>query len=79
MDPDPWMPGDAIQKALTLHFSIGYRVRHFELAVAMLAAGRIDSSAMITDTVGFDQFSAAFEALKKPSTDCKVILEPSAG
>ena len=78
MDPDPWSPGSAIQKALTFRFSIGYRVRHYEQAVAMLAAGRIDSSAMITQTVPFEQFSAAFEALKHPSTECKVILEPAA-
>ncbi len=77
MAPDKWSPAVAIQKALSLRFSIGYRVRHFQLAVDMLAAERIDSSAMITGTVGFDGFSAAFEALKRPSTECKVMLEPT--
>jgi (R,R)-butanediol dehydrogenase/meso-butanediol dehydrogenase/diacetyl reductase len=78
MQGDAWQPGSAIQKALTFRFSVGYRVRHFELAVAMLAAGRISSAPMITRTVGFALFAAAFEALKHPGAECKVILEPSA-
>ena len=78
MGADEWKPASAIQMALTFHFSIGYRVRHFQLAVDMLAAGRIHASAMITRTVGFEQFADAFEALKRPSTQCKVILEPAA-
>jgi (R,R)-butanediol dehydrogenase/meso-butanediol dehydrogenase/diacetyl reductase len=78
MGSDPWRPGSAIQKALTFRFSLGYRVRHFELAVEMLAAGRISSDAMITRTVGFAQFPAAFEALKRPGAECKLILEPRA-
>jgi (R,R)-butanediol dehydrogenase/meso-butanediol dehydrogenase/diacetyl reductase len=78
MDSDTWRPGSAIQKALTLRFSLGYRVRHFQLAVDMLAAGRIQSSAMITGTVDFARFPAAFEALKRPGGECKVILEPRA-
>lgn len=78
MQSDAWKPGSAMQKALTFRFSLGYRVRHFELAVDLLAAGRIQSAAMITRTVGFEQFAAAFEALKRPGSDCKVILEPRA-
>jgi (R,R)-butanediol dehydrogenase/meso-butanediol dehydrogenase/diacetyl reductase len=76
MQGDAWQPASAIQKALTLRFSVAYRVRHFELAVAMLAAGRISSAAMITRAVSFAQFPAAFEALKRPGADCKLMLEP---
>lgn len=79
MGADEMSPGSAIQKALTLHFSIAYRVRHFQLAVDMLAAERVHSSAMITETVAFEQFPDAFEALKRPTTQCKVILEPATG
>jgi threonine dehydrogenase-like Zn-dependent dehydrogenase len=31
---------------------------------------------MITDTVSFDQFPAAFEALRNRTTQCKVMLDP---
>jgi hypothetical protein len=30
---------------------------------------------MVTDVVGFDRFPAAFEDLKHPSDQCKVLLE----
>ncbi len=30
----------------------------------------------ITDVVGMAAFPGAFEALKKPTSQCKVILEP---
>ena len=79
MGADSFLPGAAIQKAITLRFSIAYRVRHFAHAVAMLAARRIDSAPMITSSVGFEAFSAAFEALHCPGTECKVLLEPGSG
>jgi hypothetical protein len=31
---------------------------------------------MVTDVVDLDAFSVAFEALKTPSSQCKVMLEP---
>jgi len=77
MGTDSWRPGSAIQKGLTLRFSIGYRVRHFRLAVEMLAAGRIQAAPMISRTLGFAEFSAAFESLKRPGAECKLILQPA--
>ncbi len=78
MEEDRWSPQMALAKAVTLRFSMAYRVRHFAQAVGMLGAGRVDPSAMISRTVDFDGFSAAFEALKQPGSDCKVILGPAA-
>jgi len=31
---------------------------------------------MVTDRIGLDALPAAFEALRKPSTECKVLVEP---
>jgi threonine dehydrogenase-like Zn-dependent dehydrogenase len=45
--------------------------------VAMLAEKRIDVSAMITDIVSLDELPAAFEALKTPSHQCKVLTKMS--
>ncbi len=36
----------------------------------------LETALMVTDVVDFDGFSAAFEALKHPTTQCKVMLEP---
>jgi len=76
MEPDTILPFVAMSKELTVQFVIAYEKRDFELAIAMIDQGRIASDEMITDVVGFDAFSQAFEALKRPTTQCKVMLEP---
>jgi threonine dehydrogenase-like Zn-dependent dehydrogenase len=53
-----------------------YRRRDFEIVVDMLGRGRIEAGGLVTDRVGFDRFAEAFEALKKPSDQIKVMLEP---
>jgi (R,R)-butanediol dehydrogenase/meso-butanediol dehydrogenase/diacetyl reductase len=76
MLPDTIVPGIAIVKELTLDFVVAYRRADFAFTLDMLAARRIDSKPMITDRVGFDAFPDAFEALRKPTTQCKVLLQP---
>jgi (R,R)-butanediol dehydrogenase/meso-butanediol dehydrogenase/diacetyl reductase len=76
MEPDTIFPFVAMAKEITVQFVIAYEKRDFELAIAMIDQGRVASHEMITDVVGFDEFSEAFEALKRPTTQCKVILEP---
>jgi len=76
MQPDTTMPVKAITKELTLAYAFMYRRQDFELGIELLDSGRIDPAAMITDTVGFDAFPDAFEALKRPSTQCKLLLQP---
>ena len=46
-------------------------------AIDLLDRRRIDPAAMVTDVVGFAAFADAFQALKTPSTQCKVLLEPN--
>src|SRR5262249_56347183 len=45
MGEDHFQPASAIQKGLTLRFSIGYRARHFQPAVELLAPARIQPPA----------------------------------
>jgi len=75
MQPDTLFPAFAIVKGLTLHFVVGYRKQDFQLTLDMLAAGRIAAAPMVTDVVSLAQLPAAFEALKQPTTQCKVMLE----
>jgi (R,R)-butanediol dehydrogenase/meso-butanediol dehydrogenase/diacetyl reductase len=42
----------------------------------MLAAERIDPIPMITDRITLEALPAAFEALRNPSSECKVIVQP---
>ncbi|MGH0037579.1 MAG: alcohol dehydrogenase catalytic domain-containing protein [Myxococcota bacterium] len=76
MQPDTFFPGMGIVKELTLKFVVAYRQSDFRFTIDMLDAERIHAESMVTDVVGLDAFADAFEALKKPTTQCKVMLEP---
>jgi len=73
--PDTIMPLMGIVKELNLQFVLGYRPADFDYVIAMLASDRIDAAAMITDVIDLDALPAAFEALRKPTTQCKVMVE----
>jgi (R,R)-butanediol dehydrogenase/meso-butanediol dehydrogenase/diacetyl reductase len=69
------MPLLGIVKELNLQFVLGYRPADFDYVIAMIAADRIDVAAMITDIVDLDALPSAFEALRTPTHQCKVMLE----
>jgi len=73
--PDTIMPLIGIMKELEIQFVLGYRPADFDYVIAMIAADRVDVAAMVTDIVDLDGLPAAFEALRKPSHQCKVMLE----
>jgi (R,R)-butanediol dehydrogenase/meso-butanediol dehydrogenase/diacetyl reductase len=73
--PDTIMPLIGIMKELEIQFVLGYRPADFDYVIAMIASDRIDVEAMVTDVVNLDGLPAAFEALRKPSHQCKVMLE----
>lgn len=73
--PDTIMPVMGIMKELCVQFVLGYRPEDFDYVIAMIASDRIDVDAMITDIVDLDGLPAAFEALRKPAHQCKVMLE----
>jgi (R,R)-butanediol dehydrogenase/meso-butanediol dehydrogenase/diacetyl reductase len=73
--PDTIMPLMGIMKELEIQFVLGYRPADFDYVIAMIASDRIDVAHMVTDIVDLDALPAAFEALRKPSHQCKVMLE----
>ncbi len=78
MAHDMIYPGRAITKELDLAFAFVYRKHHFGLVLEALAEERIDAARLITDRVGMGGFCDAFEALRHPSRQIKVMLEPHA-
>ena len=74
--PDQFLPLPAIMKELQLQFVLAYRKGDFELIAHLLASDRIDPSPMLTRTVGFDDFPSAFEGLRQPQDQCKIMLDP---
>ncbi len=75
MEEDSWGPISAMNKELDVRFSLGLEPGEIETAIAMLAAGRVDTSAMITNIVAMPELPAAFAELAQPSTQTKVMLE----
>jgi (R,R)-butanediol dehydrogenase/meso-butanediol dehydrogenase/diacetyl reductase len=73
--PDTIMPLFGIIKEINLQFVLGYRPADFDYVIAMIASDRIDVAHMITDIVDLDGLPSAFEALRRPSHQCKVMLE----
>ena len=73
--PDTILPFPALVKELALQFAIAYTREDFETVIAMLAQGRIDASPMVTDIVSLDDMPEAFEALRTPSHQCKVLTK----
>lgn len=72
---DMIMPLVGILKELNLQFVLGYRPPDFDFVIDMIAKDRVEVEHMITDVVTLDQLPAAFEALRKPAHQCKVMLE----
>ena len=68
-----FMPFLALVKELQFQFAIAYTRDDFETVIAMLAQGRIDASEMVTDIVSLEEMPEAFEALRTPSHQCKVL------
>lgn len=73
--PDMITPLMGIMKELELQFVFGYRPADFDYVIAMIATDRVDVAPMITDIVNLDTLPAAFEALRHPAHQCKVMLE----
>jgi len=73
--PDTIMPLIGIVKEIAIQFVFGYRPEDFDYVIAMIAADRVNVEHMITDIVDLDTLPAAFEALRHPTHQCKVMLE----
>jgi 2-desacetyl-2-hydroxyethyl bacteriochlorophyllide A dehydrogenase len=73
--PDSFMPFLALVKELQFQFAIAYTRDDFETVITMLAQGRISGAAMVTDIVSLADMPAAFEALRNPSHQCKVLTK----
>jgi len=71
--PDAIIPFFGLVKELRIQFAIAYTRDDFDTCVAMLGERRIDVSPMVTDIVSLDDLPNAFEALRTPSHQCKVL------
>ena len=75
MAGDHLFPTKALVKELDISFAFVYRQEDFSTVVHLLGEGRIDTAAKVSDKVDLAAFPTAFEALKNPNTQIKVMLE----
>jgi (R,R)-butanediol dehydrogenase/meso-butanediol dehydrogenase/diacetyl reductase len=78
MVPDTIVPAQAMFKQVRIQGSMVYSLAEFEEVADVLSSGRADPTAMVTATVGYAALPETFEALRKPTSHCKVLIDPRA-
>jgi len=74
---DQIMPMVGIMKEVGIQFVLGYEPRDWDTVLSFMANDRLKVEHLVTHRVGFDAFPDAFEALRTPSDQCKVMLKPA--
>ncbi len=75
MEPDQIVPLTCILKEVSINFVLAYNRAEFQETIDALASGRIDAKPMITDVIKVDEVPAMFDALKRPGSRAKVMVE----
>lgn len=76
MEDDRIRPMIAINKELSLQFVLGYAPHEFAGTLNAIAEGRIDVAPLITGRISLDDVPAAFETLRSPGDQAKILVEP---
>ncbi|MGE5721111.1 MAG: alcohol dehydrogenase catalytic domain-containing protein [Sphingomonadales bacterium] len=74
--PDTFVPFAALSKEVRLITSAFFKRQEYEMALDALDAGRAEPRLLVTDTVPLDAVPTTFEALKKRTHQCKVLIAP---
>lgn len=75
-EEDVIAPIVALGKEVSIRFSQAYAERDFEAVINGIAKGAVDARPIHTSTITLDELPEAFEALKTPSDQCKVLVRP---
>ncbi len=74
--PDRFNSFAMLQKEVRLVTSAFFTRSEFESALDVLNAGAAEPRNLVTDTISLDDTPTRFEALRKRSHDCKVLIAP---
>jgi (R,R)-butanediol dehydrogenase/meso-butanediol dehydrogenase/diacetyl reductase len=75
---DEWDPFAALSKEIQVVFAVFFTMAEFVTAIDTLAGpGRFRPQALITERIGFERIPDTFEALRRRTTQCKVLITPS--
>lgn len=73
---DAIRPLAATFKEVSVSFVLAYEKDDFQYTVDMMEQERIEPRPIVTDRIGLDDVPAAFQALAKPDSQCKVVVYP---
>jgi 2-desacetyl-2-hydroxyethyl bacteriochlorophyllide A dehydrogenase len=76
---DEWDPFAALSKEIRLVFAVFFNMAEFETALEALGPGRFRPQELITERIGFSEIAETFEALRRRTTQCKVLIAANAG
>jgi threonine dehydrogenase-like Zn-dependent dehydrogenase len=76
---DEWDPFAALSKEIQVVFAAFFTMSEFETALDALGPGRFRPQALVTERIGFGQVPETFEALRRRTTQCKVLIAADAG
>jgi 2-desacetyl-2-hydroxyethyl bacteriochlorophyllide A dehydrogenase len=71
---DSWDPFAALSKEIRIIFAAFFSMAEFDAALEALGPGRFRPQALITTRVAIGQVPEAFEALRRRTTQCKVLI-----
>lgn len=74
--PDTFHPYQIFSKEIRIQGSLGFNLQEFQTAIDVLDRGAVEPRTMITKTVSLAELPDAFEALRNPTNQCKVMIDP---
>jgi (R,R)-butanediol dehydrogenase/meso-butanediol dehydrogenase/diacetyl reductase len=74
--PDSFVPFVALSKELRLQTAAFFKLQEYQTSLDVLNSGAAEPRALITETVGLEALPATFEALRRRTHQCKVLVAP---
>jgi (R,R)-butanediol dehydrogenase/meso-butanediol dehydrogenase/diacetyl reductase len=75
METEEITPLQCILKEATVNFVLGYDPSDFNETIEALDSGKIKPQPMVTDIIGVDEVPEMFQALRRPGSRAKVLVE----
>ena len=74
--PDSFIPFKALSKEARIQFAAFFKTQEYEASLDVLSSGAAEPRALITETITLDQLPDTFEALRRRTHQCKVLVAP---
>jgi (R,R)-butanediol dehydrogenase/meso-butanediol dehydrogenase/diacetyl reductase len=74
--PDSFIPFKALSKECRIQFAAFFKTQEYEASLDVLSSGAAEPRALVTETIGLDALPDVFEALRKRTHQCKVLVAP---